>query len=92
MSPTTVVLRSIPLLGWLCLAVGAAAMAAGRMPRHPLWRGLWWCDAVLSIVVHAAQIPAALRRRGEVSVWRTVILTQVFGLTWWRTQPAAVSR
>ncbi|WP_280180916.1 hypothetical protein [Nocardia farcinica] len=41
--------------------------------------------------MHAAQIPAALRAAGESGrpAWRTAVLTQIFGLTWWRTAPGA---
>ncbi|MBF6335397.1 hypothetical protein IU450_05815 [Nocardia abscessus] len=85
----TTLFRAIPVIGWLYLAGGALAAATDRVPDSRLLRTVWWIDAFLSIVVHAAQIPAALRAaegsgRGR---WETAVLTQIFGLTWWRTQP-----
>lgn len=85
----TIVLRAVPVLGWLYLACGALAAATGRIPHSRILRTVWWIDAFLSVVVHAAQIPAALRAaegsgRGRLE---TAVLTQIFGLTWWRTRP-----
>ncbi|WP_039798645.1 hypothetical protein [Nocardia araoensis] len=85
----TTALRAVPVLGWLYLAGGALAATIGRVPDSRILRIVWWVDAFLSVVVHAAQIPVALRAaegsgRGRV---QTAILTQIFGLTWWRTQP-----
>lgn len=79
-------LRAIPILGWLYLAAGALAAARGRAPDHRLLRALWWLDLFLSVVVHAAQVPVALRAAGPgADRVRTAALTQIFGLTWWRT-------
>ncbi|WP_280512340.1 hypothetical protein REK76_17955 [Nocardia farcinica] len=85
------VLRSIPLIGWLYLVAGLVLARSGHAPRDPILRTLWWIDAFLSVVVHAAQIPAALRAATESGrpAWRTAVLTQIFGLTWWRTAPGA---
>lgn len=83
------VLRAVPILGWLYLAAGIAAAATDRVPQSRVLRGIWWIDAFLSFVVHAAQIPTALRTAegsGRSSV-ETAVLTQIFGMTWWRTQP-----
>jgi len=83
------VLRAIPVLGWLYLAGGVAAAATDRVPESRVLQGIWWIDAFLSFVVHAAQIPAALRAAegsGRSGV-QTAVLTQIFGMTWWRTQP-----
>jgi len=80
-------LRAIPIIGWLYLAVGAVAAARGQAPANRLLRAAWWIDLFLSVVVHAAQIPVALRAArgsGEPAL-RTAVLTQIFGLTWWRT-------
>ncbi|WP_159837476.1 hypothetical protein [Nocardia sp. CY41] len=90
----TTVLRAVPVLGWLYLACGALAAATGRIPESQILRTVWWIDAFLSVVVHAAQIPAALRAaegagRGRLE---TAVLTQIFGLTWWRTQPGKEER
>ncbi|WP_280269774.1 hypothetical protein [Nocardia wallacei] len=84
----TTALRAVPVLGWLYLAAGLIAVAADRAPRNRALRVVWWTDAFLSIVVHAAQIPAALRaaRGSGRSPLETAVLTQIFGLTWWRTQ------
>ncbi|WP_067857361.1 hypothetical protein [Nocardia shimofusensis] len=86
-SAKVLALRAIPILGWLYLAVGAVAAWRGRAPRHRLLRAAWWIDAFLSLVVHAAQIPVALRAAegSGRSALRTAVLTQIFGLTWWRT-------
>ncbi|MFI9503019.1 hypothetical protein [Nocardia sp. NPDC052566] len=86
----TTVLRAIPVLGWLYLAGGLVAAATDQAPDNRFLRAVWWIDAFLSVVVHAAQIPAALRAAagsGRTPL-ETALLTQVFGMTWWRTQPA----
>ncbi|MGK8512694.1 hypothetical protein ACRS5S_33370 [Nocardia asiatica] len=90
----TTALRAIPVLGWLYLACGVLAAATGRIPDNRILRTVWWTDAFLSVVVHAAQIPAALRAaegsgRGRLE---TAVLTQIFGLTWWRTPPGKEER
>ncbi|MFI6868353.1 hypothetical protein [Nocardia sp. NPDC050406] len=84
-------LRAIPVLGWLYVAAGLFAALTGRAPANRLLRAVWWIDVFLSVVVHAAQIPAALRAAegsGKSPV-ETAVLTQIFGLTWWKTQEAA---
>ncbi|WP_405485903.1 hypothetical protein [Nocardia sp. NBC_00511] len=85
------VLRAIPVLGWLYLVFGLLAAATDRAPANRLLRAVFWIDAFLSVVVHAAQIPAALRATAntEHSAVRTAVMTQIFGLTWWKTQEAA---
>ncbi|NKY24667.1 hypothetical protein NG2371_04330 [Nocardia gamkensis] len=90
----TMALRAVPVLGWLYLACGALAAATGRVPDSRVLRAAWWIDAFLSVVVHAAQIPVALRAaegsgRGR---FETAVLTQIFGLTWWRTRPGKEER
>ncbi|MET8626998.1 fatty acid CoA ligase family protein [Kitasatospora sp. NPDC004669] len=77
-------LRAVPLAGWAYLA------ARPLLPRdHPLLTALWWLDVFLSVVVHAAQTPAALRAERERATgrgpWATAALTMLFGATWWRT-------
>ncbi|NLE79166.1 MAG: hypothetical protein GX610_06205 [Rhodococcus sp.] len=87
-------MRAIPLLGWLYLAYGAVRAVGGNPIRHRVLRIVWWIDAFLSIVVHTAQIPSAVRegdKRGH-SRARTALLTFVFGLTWWKTQPGHDTR
>lgn len=79
-------LRAIPLAGWAFLLVGAV-----RPFHSPVLTALWWADAFLSVVVHAAQLPKALPRaraagRGTAA---TVGLTMLYGATWWRTLPPA---
>ncbi|MBF6175268.1 hypothetical protein [Nocardia blacklockiae] len=83
------VLRAIPVLGWLYLVVGLAAALTGRAPASRALRTLWWADMFLSTVGHAAQIPVALAADELASRPRleTVAMTQIFGLTWWRTRP-----
>ncbi|MFD8085231.1 fatty acid CoA ligase family protein [Kitasatospora sp. NPDC059722] len=76
-------LRAVPLAGWAYLA------AWPLLPwEHPVLTALWWVDAFLSVVVHAAQIPAALRAEQERATARrpsaTAALTMLFGATWWR--------
>ncbi|MEV6398714.1 fatty acid CoA ligase family protein [Streptomyces sp. NPDC051907] len=76
-------LRAVPLAGWAYLA------AWPLLPwDHATLTWLWWIDAFLSVVVHAAQIPAALRAEQELATgrrpWATIALTMVFGATWWR--------
>ncbi|KAA8885911.1 hypothetical protein F3087_25110 [Nocardia colli] len=88
MSGKTTALRAIPVLGWLYLAGGVLAVATDQVPQNRLLRAAWWIDAFLSIVVHAAQIRPALRAAegsGRSPV-ETAVLTQIFGMTWWRTQ------
>ncbi|WP_228566003.1 hypothetical protein [Nocardia sp. SYP-A9097] len=91
MRPKTIALRVIPILGWVYLAVGLLAALVDRAPANRLLRAIWWIDAFLSIVVHAAQIPAALRAAAasDRSPVETAVLTQIFGATWWKTQEAA---
>ncbi|MFC9895710.1 hypothetical protein ACFVMC_18655 [Nocardia sp. NPDC127579] len=84
-------LRTVPILGWIYLLGGLVAALAGRTPRNRVLRALWWVDAFLSIVVHAAQIPAALRAADGANPLRTAVLTQIFGLTYWRTRPSAAN-
>ncbi|MEU3920408.1 fatty acid CoA ligase family protein [Streptomyces sp. NPDC029004] len=77
-------LRTIPLLGWAYLA------AWPLLPLdHVALTALWWLDAFLSVVVHAVQIPSALRAEQELATgrkpWATAALTMLFGATWWRT-------
>ncbi|MBH0774786.1 hypothetical protein [Nocardia bovistercoris] len=88
MTARVVALRAIPVLGWLYLGAGALAAAAGRAPLARLPRVLWWADLFLSIVVHAAQIPAALRagRGSDRTAFEIAVLTQIFGLTYWATE------
>ncbi|WP_280215146.1 hypothetical protein [Nocardia cyriacigeorgica] len=83
----TTALRAIPIIGWLYLVAGLIAASTRRAPAHRLPRVLWWIDAFLSIVVHAAQIPFALRaaRHSGRSTTEIALMTQIFGLTWWRT-------
>jgi acyl-CoA synthetase (AMP-forming)/AMP-acid ligase II len=76
-------LRAVPLAGWAYMAVWPL------LPwDHPALTALWWLDVFLSIVVHAAQIPAALRAEQELATGRkrsaTAALTMLFGATWWR--------
>ncbi|MFF3456808.1 fatty acid CoA ligase family protein [Streptomyces sp. NPDC002730] len=78
-------LRTVPLLGWAYLA------AWPMLPLdHVALTALWWVDAFLSVVVHAVQIPSALRAEQELATgrkpWATAALTMLFGATWWRTQ------
>ncbi|MER5463253.1 fatty acid CoA ligase family protein [Streptomyces sp. NPDC002668] len=78
-------LRAVPLLGWAYLA------AWPLLPwSHVALTALWWVDAFLSVVVHAVQIPSALRAEQELATgrkpWATAALTMLFGATWWRTQ------
>lgn len=84
MNVKVVALHAVPIAGWLFLLAGPAARSSSRR-----WlRALWWIDAVLSIGVHAAQIPVALRaaRGSGRSRLYTAVMTQLFGLTWWRTE------
>ncbi|MQS16658.1 AMP-binding protein [Streptomyces kaniharaensis] len=80
-------LRAVPLAGWAYVA------AWPLLPwDHPVLTALWWLDVFLSVVVHAAQIPAALRAERELATgrrpWATAALTMLFGATWWRTARA----
>lgn len=77
-------LRAVPLAGWAYIAVWPL------LPwDHPALTALWWVDVFLSVAVHAAQIPAALRAEQELAGGRTpratAALTMLFGATWWRT-------
>ncbi|MEU0392222.1 fatty acid CoA ligase family protein [Streptomyces sp. NPDC006208] len=83
--PTAVdrAVSTVPLLGWAYLALWPL------LPwEHAALTALWWVDAFLSVVVHAAQIPSALRAEQELATgrrpWATAALTMVFGATWWR--------
>ncbi|MFI6448580.1 fatty acid CoA ligase family protein [Kitasatospora sp. NPDC050543] len=79
-------LRGIPLAGWAYLAAGLI-----HPVDQPVLVALWWIDAFLSVVVHAAQLPQALPRgraagHGPAA---TAALTMLYGATWWRLLPAA---
>ncbi|WP_206739499.1 fatty acid CoA ligase family protein [Streptomyces sp. L2] len=78
--------RAIPLAGWAYLLCGVIR-PFGALPLAVLW----WIDLFLSVVVHAAQIPAALPRGRAAgrSGAATAALTMLYGATWWRTLPAA---
>lgn len=91
MTVRTVALRAIPVLGWLYLGAGALTVTSGRAPDSRALRAVWWTDLFLSVVVHAAQIPAALRaaRGSDRSPLATAALTQVFGATYWATEEGA---
>lgn len=84
----TTALRAIPVLGWLYLVGGIVAVATDQVPESRVLRAAWWIDAFLSVVVHAAQIRPALRAAAGSgrSPIETAVLTQIFGMTWWRTQ------
>ncbi|MEU2718408.1 fatty acid CoA ligase family protein [Streptomyces sp. NPDC007205] len=79
-------LRAIPLAGWAYLLCGTVR----PFDALPL-TVVWWIDAFLSVVVHAAQIPAALPhgRAAGRSGPTTAGLTMLYGATWWRTLPTA---
>jgi hypothetical protein len=84
-------LQAVPILGWIYLLGGLLAALAGYAPRNRALRALWWIDAFLSVVVHAAQIPAALRATEGRDPVKTAVLTQIFGLTYWRTQQSTAN-
>ncbi|MGY0501208.1 hypothetical protein ACWZHB_22215 [Nocardia sp. FBN12] len=79
---TVLALRSIPVVGWVFLLVGVVR------PFQARWlRVAFWIDVVLSIGVHAAQIPAARAVAAErgISGRRAAVMTMLFGATWWKT-------
>jgi uncharacterized protein YhhL (DUF1145 family) len=82
-SPATVLaLRSIPVIGWIFLIVGVVR------PFRARWlRVAFWIDVVLSVGVHAAQLPAARKVAAErgISGRRAAVMTMLFGATWWKT-------
>lgn len=89
MSTARHLVRAVPIAGWLLLLFAGAGHLSGRPVTHPALRAVLVVDAFLSVVVHAAQIPAALRRGGdERSPLATAALTMLFGMTWWATRPA----
>jgi acyl-CoA synthetase (AMP-forming)/AMP-acid ligase II len=73
--------RAVPIGGWLYLLYGVLAGFD-----HPLLWALFWIDAFLSVVVHAAQIPLALPRARHAGYGpaATTALTMLFGATWWK--------
>ncbi|GGM60063.1 peptide synthase [Longimycelium tulufanense] len=78
------VLCAVPVAGWLFLLYGVV-----RPYRAPLLRKLFWVDAFLSVIVHSAQIPLALRRARKAGFTRTSVVwrTLLYGATWWRSLP-----
>ncbi|MBP1162925.1 hypothetical protein ABIC28_000460 [Rhodococcus sp. PvR044] len=83
MNTKVMLLRVIPVLGWIYLVAGLIRPSGNRVAR-----ALWWIDVVLSVGAHAAQIPAALkegRARGHSDV-KIAAMTMLLGATWWRTQ------
>ncbi|MGW6425650.1 hypothetical protein ACWF82_23515 [Nocardia sp. NPDC055053] len=81
-SRAVLALRSIPVFGWAFLVLGVI-----RPFRSPLLKAAFWIDVVLSVGVHAAQIPAARRVATErgISARRAAVMTMLFGATWWKT-------
>ncbi|GEM30754.1 hypothetical protein NN3_17610 [Nocardia neocaledoniensis NBRC 108232] len=79
---TVLALRSIPVFGWAFLLLGVV-----RPFRSRLLRVAFWIDVVLSVGVHAAQIPAARRVAAErgIAPGRAAVMTMLFGATWWKT-------
>ncbi|MEU4599408.1 hypothetical protein [Nocardia sp. NPDC023988] len=75
-------LRAIPVFGWLFLILGVV-----RPFRAKLLRVAFWIDVVLSVGVHAAQIPAARRVAAErgIPASRAALMTMLLGATWWKT-------
>lgn len=76
-------LRAIPIAGWIYLVVGLV-----RPFTHRVTRVVWWIDVVLSVGAHAAQVPAALkegRARGHSDA-KIAAMTMLLGATWWKTQ------
>lgn len=89
---TVIALRTIPVAGWLLLFYAAYRRASGRPITHRALRGVVAADAFASVVLHTAQIPAALAAAGpERSRAATAALTLIFGMTWWKTRPEARS-
>ncbi|MFD4352257.1 hypothetical protein ACFWPX_06840 [Nocardia sp. NPDC058518] len=79
---TVLALRSIPVVGWVFLIVGVVR------PFRAKWlRVAFWIDVVLSVGVHAAQIPAARKVAAErgISGRRAAVMTMLLGATWWKT-------
>ena len=76
--------RLIPVLGWAYLIVFLV---------HPFdhWFAqlAFWVDAFLSVVVHAAQIPAGIRRGRLAGIRpvRSAVMTFLLGATWWKGLP-----
>ncbi|MFC4125380.1 hypothetical protein [Nocardia rhizosphaerae] len=79
---TVLALRSIPVFGWAFLLLGVL-----RPFRSRLLKVAFWIDVVLSVGVHAAQIPAARRVAAErgIAPGRAAVMTMLFGATWWKT-------
>ncbi|MFD3591847.1 hypothetical protein ACFWU5_03905 [Nocardia sp. NPDC058640] len=75
-------LRAIPVIGWIFLIVGVVRPFRGRVLRVA-----FWIDVVLSVGVHAAQIPAAREVAAVqgISAKRAAVMTMLFGATWWKT-------
>lgn len=79
---TVLALRSIPVIGWIFLIAGVVR------PFRARWlRVAFWIDVVLSVGVHAAQIPAARKVAAErgISGRRAAVMTMLLGATWWKT-------
>ncbi|WP_446226014.1 hypothetical protein ACTWPB_13665 [Nocardia sp. IBHARD005] len=79
---TVLALRSIPVVGWVFLIVGVVR------PLRARWlRVAFWIDVVLSVGVHAAQIPAARKVAADrgISARRAAVMTMLLGATWWKT-------
>lgn len=74
-------LRIVPILGWLFLAYGAFVPLSGVL------YALWLVDLFLSVGVHGLQLFVALprARRAGYSTTATVLLTFLFGATFWRS-------
>jgi 3-oxoacyl-[acyl-carrier-protein] synthase-3 len=77
-----VALRSVPVAGWAYIAYSLL-----RPPRRQVMRLLLWTDVALSVGLHAAQVPFALRALAPQGRSRAHIATAtfLFGATWWKT-------
>ncbi|MFI1506247.1 fatty acid CoA ligase family protein [Streptomyces sp. NPDC020597] len=76
--------RAVPLVGWAYLLAGLV-----HPFDQPLLRTLWWADAFLCVVAHAAQIPWAMER-GRAAGHRPAAVigrTMLYGAAWWHGLP-----
>ncbi len=82
--PPSLALRSIPIFGWLFIAVGA--LFYPFFAAHSWLWVLWAIDVFLSVVVHGLQVFVATPRGRAAGHSPSTIafMTMAYGATWWK--------
>ncbi len=70
----------VAVVGWFFIFWGALASIS-----NPALQTIWWVVLLLWAVGHPLELMASLPvgKRAGLSLERTVVMTLVFGITWW---------